>query len=159
MRHSRGFTLIELMVTIAVLAIVVSIAAPSFSSMLQDNRALSMSTELQGALQLARAEAIKRRQDVVICKRNSAGTACNDGTDWAAGWLIRQVGGDVLKVWDSAQAMVVTGPNTGVTFRSNGMVAASGSFSVKPSSCTAQQRRTIAVSLTGSTTLDKATCE
>lgn len=154
----KGFTLIELMITIAVLAIVLGIAVPSFSSMLRDTRASSLGGELQGALQFARSEAVKRRQDVVICRRNAGGSSCEAGADWSAGWLVQQSGGDVIKVWDSAQGLAVVGPNAGVTFRGNGMAAANN-FSVEPTQCSGQQKRTIAVSATGTATLKKAACQ
>ncbi|MGQ7959169.1 GspH/FimT family pseudopilin [Pseudomonas sp. SP16.1] len=154
----KGFSLIELMVTLAVLAIVLGLAAPSFSSMLQDNRALSLGSELQGALQYARSEAVKRRLEVVICRRNAAGSACDNGADWSAGWLVRQAGGDVLKVWDRAQGMAVAGPNAGVTFRGNGMASATV-FSVKPTACTDTQKRVIALSATGATSVTKDACQ
>jgi type IV fimbrial biogenesis protein FimT len=157
MRDTRGFTLIELMVTIAILAIAISLAAPSFSSMLRDNRIATISSELQAALQFARSEAIKRRLNVVVCRRNALGTACENGTDWGAGWLVQQSGGDVIKVWDSVQDSAITGPNAGVTFLGSGLGAASN-FSITQSSCTGKQKRTLAVSVTGNTTLTKVDC-
>ncbi len=152
----KGFTLIELMVTLAVLAIVLGIAVPSFSGMLRDSRASSLGSELQGALQLARSEAVKRRKSVVVCRRNAAGSGCENGTDWAGGWLIL-ADGNVIKVWDAAQGLAVVGPNTGVTFQSSGMAGAT-SLSVEPSSCNGKQKQQIAVSVTGSVTLSKDDC-
>jgi len=157
MRFTRGFTLIELMVTIAVLAIVISIAVPSFSGMLRQNRSLALTSELQGAIQLARSEAVKRRGNVVLCRRNAAGDACQNGTDWANGWLIL-AGTTVIKVWDSAGSLVVTGPNTGLTFKSNGAVVATANFAVNASGCSGLQKRTLTVSTIGSTTLTKVDC-
>lgn len=157
MRFTRGFTLIELMVTIAVLAIVISIAVPSFSNILRENRTLALTSELQGAIQLARSEAVKRRSNVVLCRRNTAGDACANGTDWANGWLILS-GTTVIKVWDSAGSMVVAGPNTGLTFKSNGTVVSTVNFAVNASGCSGTQKRTLAVSTIGSTTLDKVSC-
>lgn len=155
----KGFTLIELMVTLAVLAIVLSMAAPSFSSMLQDNRASALGSELQGALQFARSEAVKRRQSVVICRSNAAGSSCENGTDWSGGWLVRQVSGQVIKVWDSTSGLAIVGPNAGMSFLGSGMASSASSFSVKPGSCSGKQRRQIAVSATGAATLTPEDCE
>ena len=157
MRHYQGFSLIELMVTITILAILIAIAGPSFTSSIRESRIATLSSELQGALQLARSEAVKRRVNVVICRRNDAGTACENGVDWGNGWLVQQTGGDVIKVWDSVQGMTITGPNAGTTFRSNGMASAS-SFAVTHSGCTDQQKRDLSVSATGTTTLEKVGC-
>lgn len=154
----KGFSLIELMVTLAVLAIVLGLAAPSFSSMVRDNRALSLGSELQGTLQFARSEAVKRRQSVIVCRRNAAGTDCENGADWSGGWLVRQSGGDVLKVWDRAQGVVVVGPNAGVTFRGNGMASVS-ELSVKPTACTDKQKRVITVTATGASSVQPENCQ
>lgn len=60
---SLGFTLIELMVTIAVLAIIVSIAAPNISTQLANQRVKSTAATLANALSEAKAESVIRRQD------------------------------------------------------------------------------------------------
>jgi type IV fimbrial biogenesis protein FimT len=163
MRYSRAFTLIELMVTITVLAVVIGLAAPSFSSMLRENRLAALSTEVQGALQLARSEAVKRHENITVCRSNAAQTACENGTNWGAGWLITRMNGanvQVLKIWAPVQGTVVTGPNAGITFRSNGMSssAAAQNWSVTDSSCSSNQKRTISVNITGSATLSKGAC-
>ena len=63
---SSGFTLIELMVTIAVLAIIVSIAAPNISTQLANQRVKSTAATLANALKEAKVESIIRRQNVEI---------------------------------------------------------------------------------------------
>ncbi|WP_312960352.1 GspH/FimT family pseudopilin [Stutzerimonas nitrititolerans] len=157
MHITRGFTLIELMVTIAVLAVVIAIAAPSFTSVIQSNRATALHHEVLGAIQLARSEAVKRRKDVIVCRTEDQ-EDCANGADWSTGWLIREVGGDVVKVQDPIAGMALTGPNAGVLFHSSGMTNAVTNFTTTTSSCTTGTKYTIEVSLTGSPTIDKTGC-
>jgi type IV fimbrial biogenesis protein FimT len=63
---SSGFTLIELMVTIAVLAVIVGIAAPSISTQLANQRVKSTAATLESALREAKAESIIRRQNIAV---------------------------------------------------------------------------------------------
>ena len=69
---SSGFTLIELMVTIAVLAIIVGIAAPSISTQLANQRVKSTTATLANALKEAKAESIIRRQNVTLSYNNTS---------------------------------------------------------------------------------------
>ena len=77
---SGGFTLVELMITIAVLAIVLAVAVPSFQGIINRNRLVSASNEVVAALQLARMEAIRRNGRVELCPSTN-GTSCS-GSDW-----------------------------------------------------------------------------
>ena len=67
-----GFTLIELMVTLSILAILTAIAAPNFSQMMVANRMTTQNNELIAAINLARSEAIKLNRSVTFCKLDSA---------------------------------------------------------------------------------------
>lgn len=87
MRRQQGFTLFELIITLAIAAIVVGLAAPSFSSMVQDNRLSSQSLDFIAALNLARSEAIKRGSQVTLCKSDD-GLSCKNAGDWAQGWIV-----------------------------------------------------------------------
>lgn len=71
---NSGFTLIELMVTIAVLAIIVSIAAPSISTQLANQRVKSTASVIENALKEAKAESIIRRQNITV-RYETSGTA------------------------------------------------------------------------------------
>jgi type IV fimbrial biogenesis protein FimT len=83
-----GLTLIELLIVIAIGAILASLAAPSFSSFINNTTQSSAMTQLVSDLNRARGEAIKRNSRVLICARNTAGTDCVNGASWQSGWLI-----------------------------------------------------------------------
>ena len=66
--NRRGFTLVELMVAIAILAILATIGLPSFQRLVADYRVSAQANGVQGLLQFTRSEAVKRRQTVVVCR-------------------------------------------------------------------------------------------
>ncbi|MGC1547762.1 MAG: GspH/FimT family pseudopilin [Rhodanobacter sp.] len=87
--HSRiqGFTLIELVVTLVVLAILLAIALPSFTTAINNNHVASASNTLLADISYARTEAIDRGTDVSICP-SSTGQTCTGGTAYDTGWLV-----------------------------------------------------------------------
>lgn len=80
-RHSRGFTLVELMITLTVAVVLTVIAVPSFRNMINSNRLTTAANEMVGALNLARMEAIKRNGSVQFCSNSTA----NNTTDALGG--------------------------------------------------------------------------
>lgn len=82
LRHStpRGFTMIELMVVITVVAVLAAVATPSFSKFLIGQRVKTASFDLASSLLLARSEAIKRNTNVTI--------APTDASGWVGGWKV-----------------------------------------------------------------------
>lgn len=80
-----GITLIELMITIAIAGILISLAAPNFRSSIQNNRMVTEVNELHASLNYGRSEAIKRTNNVTIC-RSSNGLTCSGA--WTDGWII-----------------------------------------------------------------------
>ena len=160
MQHSRAFTLIELMITLAILAILLAIAAPSFRDTIQNNRTQTISNDLTTALQFARSEAVKRGVRVDICRRNE--NACADAADWGNGWLVKVNGGAVLRVWEAVgNQNTVTGPAETLSCRPNGLLTKTTAtdFTVKFSNCTGKPQYTIALSATGRVTSTKGTCQ
>lgn len=85
--HGRGLTLIELMVTIAIAAILAGLAAPSFRELMASNQLKSHASALLSSLLLARSEALKRNGRVVLCK-SASGMACTQDGGWEQGWII-----------------------------------------------------------------------
>lgn len=85
--RSRGFTLIELMMAVAVAAVLLALAGPSFQQALNGSRLSSAASELTAAVQLARSEAIRNNRRVTLC-RSTDGSACNTtSSDWT-GWIM-----------------------------------------------------------------------
>lgn len=88
----RGFTLIELMVTLTVLAILLAIAVPSFNEVTLGSKLGSYANNMAASVHLARSEAIKRNAVVNICV-SSDGENCSAG-GWEQGWIV--ISGDSL---------------------------------------------------------------
>ena len=89
-RTSAGFTFMELIITIAVLAILLAIAVPSLRAVLQNNRITAQINELQTAMQFARSEALKRAAPVSVCASDTSSADDADlecGDDWTLGWV------------------------------------------------------------------------
>lgn len=82
---SRGFTTIELMVVIAIVAILASIAVPSFSGIVERYRVRRASEDLIASLYLARSEAMRRGGNVTLRKLSSP--ECPAPSDWSCGWF------------------------------------------------------------------------
>lgn len=132
MRLQRGFTMIELLITIMVLGLVLGLGVPGFRDLVLNNRQASAVNELVTALQLARSEAITRNvaapSAVSVCASND-GTACAGA--WSDGWIVfSDVDGDgaleagdgdvVLRAADAPASMAITGPGGAVRYRRDG---------------------------------------
>ncbi|GAB3686010.1 GspH/FimT family pseudopilin [Salinisphaera aquimarina] len=85
--RAGGFTLLELIVTIAVAAILLAVAIPSYRSMVQRNALAANVNDLVGDLNYARAQAVTRGQDVFICSSRNQ-TSCSTDGDWSQGWVL-----------------------------------------------------------------------
>lgn len=164
MQFAKGFTLIELMVALAVLAIAVATGVPSYTALITTNRISSEVNEFVASLHYARSEAVKRGIGVRACA-SIDGINCNGANDWTQGWIVRVDdaagtvlkrssalrGGDTLIGDGNTGDRILFNPN-GFAFGSNGTVAL----------CDADQRtgRAIIVHITGRIRLenDPADC-
>lgn len=85
---SRGFNLLELMVTVAIATIIAMIALPSFSYILQNVRLKMQIYDFSGALDFARSEAVKRGTWVTVCASADQAACGPNGTQWESGWIV-----------------------------------------------------------------------
>ena len=180
MKNQHAFTLIELMVTLAVFAILIGIALPSFQTQIVNNRSLVLADELVGALNYARTEALKRGKSITFCPTNSAGTDC--GTDWKSGWLVvvdtaaseitkpPVVANSeaILKRWEARNSATMITMDTSsrqfIRFTGAGTLArtegaAAAVITAKIDQCKSDSARVITIALSGMLTTTHAQCE
>jgi type IV fimbrial biogenesis protein FimT len=141
----RGFTLIEMMVTVGIAVILLGIGMPSFTSFIRNQAVKTASFDLSSALVLARSEAIKRNADVVIA-------AATGG--WQNGWTVT-AGTTTLSNREAVSGLTITGPASSVTYLNNGRVQGTApEFEISGSS----SNRCIRVTLSGHPNSTKGTC-
>ncbi len=132
MNPAKGFTFIELMVTLAVLGIVLTVALPNFSTQARNSKSITLSNDFATALNYARTEAIKRGRAVSLCPSLDQ-TSCATAGDWNRGWIVFVDGAasfvdntpiianadtDVLRYWEIGESA------SEVAFASEGTIAA-----------------------------------
>lgn len=140
-QRNAGMTLTELIVTVGIAAILLAVAAPSFTTVIQNTRLTTQIGEFNGALLLARSEAIKRRAAVTVCQ-SANGAACGGGMSWETGWIVfvdtndnaaLDTGEVILRVGSALDPLYTLRGTAGslstfITFRSNGAGTVSGIF-------------------------------
>jgi len=126
---SGGFSLVELMIVIMILAVLASFATPTMENMIVQNRLTSQTNELLGAIQFARGEAIKRNQRIRFCSAADADdAACDPGAlNWAH-WIVLNANDTVLRRGSiPANLMVSSGLiNNTLTFSPSGLSDVTG---------------------------------
>ncbi|HEY8099062.1 MAG TPA: GspH/FimT family pseudopilin [Methylobacter sp.] len=146
-RFANGFTLIELMITLAIVAILMVIGIPSYQSLITGSNITTESTSLMGDLQYARSQAIKQGLPVSVCAANTSGGApytCSGLSNWAGGWVTytnnpptNTVTNSVLRVQQpltSSDTMTSTSATalSSVSFNNFGFSTIKGSVTVSP---------------------------
>lgn len=162
--HDRGLTLPELMVTVAILAIVSTVAVPAMGDFLSATRLDGAASSLASSMQLARSEAIKSNSKAVVC-RSSDGLSCASSGGWEAGWIVfRDADGDgvvdagevVVQVQQALTAgFLLRSAASNVLFESTGATSTTTSFSLCSEQSTS--RRQLEVSAIGRVTVTKST--
>lgn len=155
-RVARGFTLIEMLVTLAVIAILISIGVPMYGSFTRDSAVSGATSELIGAINDIRSRAVAERTTMRL-ERLGAGAA----GDWSAGWqAVRNADNVTLYVIDHATSGAVVLETSGVNsvlFDREGRVTPVLAFTVDPAGTlqSGDPGRQVAVTALGRTTITR----
>lgn len=87
MYHRKGFTLIELVTTLAVVAVLLAVGVPGFGDALARLRVQTAMHRVSTDLAMARSSAIMRRSPVVACPGTGM-SGCHGDADWSRGWIV-----------------------------------------------------------------------
>jgi len=122
--------LVELVVALAVVSVLVTLAAPSFSGAVKNARLSDNYNNLVGAMTLARSEAVKRSDNVVVCARKTD-TEC--GLSWEQGWLVFIDDGATPNIYDAGEEIIrIKEPlNSGSAIGAVGSSSNGGAFVVR----------------------------
>ena len=141
--RNSGFTVIEVMVVIAIIGIMAAFAAPAMNSLIRTQKVRSAAYDFFADLTYARSEAIARGHDVQVVSTN--------GQDWTQGWRVKDLTTPATLRKQSAlsSGMVFTADTGSLTFDRNGRTT-TGSFSITPvESAPDDQKRCIRISPSG----------
>jgi type IV fimbrial biogenesis protein FimT len=186
MEREKGFTLVELLITIVVISVLLATGVPAFQDFIKNNRLTAQTNGFVSAIQLARSEAVKRGTNTIVCA-SSNGTSCSDNkNDWVKGWIVFSdlnqnndpdtgVGAPLCE--DTEDCLMRTGNglsnNTTISvtaantiaehtlrFLPTGLASNAGIVTVtlEAADCHVNQKRNIQITLQGHTIVSNATC-
>ncbi len=148
-----GFSLVELAVTLAVAAVLVSLAAPNLDGFITNQRVRTAAYDLMGSIQYARSEAVKRRDDATVKPA---------GSGWADGWIVTDDAAEThanclangsdpncLRLQMALSGVAISGANT-ISFLPSGRASAAATLTICDSASSAKvDKRVITLSLSG----------
>lgn len=173
-KPSPGFTLIELMVVVALIAITTSFAVPSFQTFLDRARTDAATAEVAGLFSLARSEAIRRNAPVTICRATTAtSTVCAQDlqADWGGRWIlfqdtnndqVRAATEEIIRVRDAGSAglaLSLATPVQAIQITSRGFLSAGNALAFHVAASSSDRfARNVCVSQSGRVDQRTAAC-
>ncbi len=136
-RHTHcGYSLLELIMTLGLLTIVLTLGVPSFGNIIVNQRLMSQTNALFHAVHLARKESVVRRRVVSLCPTFD-GDTCASGSDWSGGWMmfvnldrdwpaVRDQNEPVLKRYQTSGSVRIMANRRSFSLRSTALRATNG---------------------------------
>jgi type IV fimbrial biogenesis protein FimT len=171
-KQNQGFTLIELVVVIAIIALLTTVALPTFRAFTQNNRSEVTSDLLVSSLNLARSEAFSRKKTVSICGLNEAQSECVNSTDWVHGWVVFEDTSAnglldpseiIIKIYNpfGDSFVPLKAAEKSISFNRLGFPtfsAATYKFEINPPGCTGENNRNVIINNTGVIDVSTSVC-
>ncbi len=172
MKNLRGFTIVELVITILIGGILLTMAVPSFRTIIQNNRITTQANQFLGALSIARSEATRLGIPMSLCSSTDMAT-CSASPNWENGWIIFTDGSGALRALDGADTVFkvnqgfegggalvedLVGGTTVFSFDPSGRAFVALRFQLSIPDCKDNQARTINISVTGRAAVTKVAC-
>ncbi|WP_168927523.1 GspH/FimT family pseudopilin [Nitrincola alkalilacustris] len=157
-KHSlqNGFTLIESMVAIAIVAILVMVAIPGFQTLIAEQQVRAAATDLHTSMLIARSEAIKRNQTITLRPAS--------GESWADGWLIPNPAtpgsdDDPVNRERLTSSVAINSSVSALNFRPSGRLTIAGDVNFElESSLKSDSKRCLIIGLDGRAAITKGGC-
>jgi len=163
-----GFTLVEMLMSMAVVAILLVIGIPSFRFVTNSNRIAAEINGLLGDMQYARSEAIKEGQPITVCVSTNGTSCANGNNNWQNGWIVLNAATNVVlrvqTAFSSSDTFVATNTISAVTFNREGYangIPNGTLIALHDSTNTSNWTRCLSINLTGmmrSQTYDGVAC-
>jgi len=172
---SAGFTLIETLIVIAVVAILLAIVAPSLQGVLANNQTATLGDDLFSSIMMARSEAVRRETIVTLCaaadNTQSSCAASASTANWQNGWITfldpagtGTVGAstNILKLEPTliTNANINPSASSKITYQPSGLISTgAGTYTIKVAGCTGSTGgKQIVISASGHPTLSAVSC-
>ena len=166
----KGFTMVEFMVVLTIVAIFITIGVPSYYTLIENNKVVSTTNKLSASLNFARMEAIKRGTRIAVCAAgNTSYTACGSSTAWPQGWIVFadsdnnnaiDTTNDLVKITESPPTgILITANQNIIVFDSTGFLASNAAtLSLSATGCKGTNARTISISTSGRISIGVTSC-
>jgi type IV fimbrial biogenesis protein FimT len=178
MDEQKGFTLVELLITMVVVSILLATAVPSFMQFIKNNRVTGQANSYVVSIHVARNEAVKRGAGTTLCAANADLDDCSNSNDWSSGWIVfsdlnrdgvvDRGTGACLETEDCllsavngpVKSTLSTNPTTNkILFLPTGQTSSADvTFTLKADNCDHEQKRNIKITQQGHTTITKLPC-